>query len=42
MLLGVDLASLRKAAAKVKPYICADGTRIWSLSQVLPRSEHTL
>jgi hypothetical protein len=34
VLLGVDLTSLRKAAAKVKPYICADGTRIWSLTQL--------
>ena len=34
VLLGVDLASLRKAAASVEPYICADGTRIWSLMQL--------
>jgi hypothetical protein len=34
VLLSVDLASLRKAAVKVKPYICADGTRIWSLTQL--------
>jgi hypothetical protein len=33
-LLGVDLASLREAAAKVEPYLRADGTRIWSLSQL--------
>jgi hypothetical protein len=30
-LLGVDLATVRELAAKVKPYIRADGTRIWSL-----------
>jgi hypothetical protein len=30
-LLGVDLASLREAAAKVEPYTRADGARIWSL-----------
>jgi hypothetical protein len=30
----VDLVSLRKAASKVEPYICADGTRIWSLMQL--------
>jgi single-strand DNA-binding protein len=33
-LLGVDLASLRQAAAKVEPYLRADGTRIWSLTQL--------
>lgn len=33
-LLGVDLASLREAAAEVEPYIRADGTRIWSLMQL--------
>jgi hypothetical protein len=33
-LLGVDLATLRKAAAKVEPYIRADGARIWSLAQL--------
>jgi hypothetical protein len=30
-LLGVDLVSLREAAAEVEPYLRADGTRIWSL-----------
>jgi hypothetical protein len=30
-LLGVDLATVRKAATKVEPYLRADGTRIWSL-----------
>ena len=33
-LLGVDLASLRELAAKVEPYLRADGTRIWSLMQL--------
>jgi hypothetical protein len=33
-LLGVDLATVRKLAAKVEPYIRADGTRIWSLMQL--------
>ena len=33
-LLGVDLAAIWEAAAKVEPYICADGTRIWSLMQL--------
>ena len=31
--LGVDLATVRELAAKVEPYIGADGTRIWSLMQ---------
>jgi hypothetical protein len=33
-LLGVDLAIVRELAAKVEPYIRADGTRIWSLMQL--------
>jgi hypothetical protein len=33
-LLGVDLATIQEAAANVGPYICADGTRIWSLMQL--------
>ena len=33
-LLGVDLATLGEAAAKVEPYIRADGARIWSLMQL--------
>jgi hypothetical protein len=33
-LLGVDLATVRKLAAKVEPYIRADGTRIWSVMQL--------
>ena len=32
-LLGVDLATIHAAAAKVEPYVRADGTRIWSLLQ---------
>jgi hypothetical protein len=33
-LLGVDLATVRELAAKVEPYIRADGARIWSLMQL--------
>ncbi len=33
-LLGVDLATVREAAANVEPYIRADGTRVWSLMQL--------
>jgi hypothetical protein len=33
-LLGVDLATVRKLAATVEPYVHADGTRIWSLMQL--------
>jgi hypothetical protein len=33
-LLGVDLATVRDQAAKVEPYIRADGTKIWSLTQL--------
>jgi hypothetical protein len=33
-LLGVDLPTIRRAAAKVEPYIRADGTEIWSLMQL--------
>jgi hypothetical protein len=32
-LLGVDLATVGELAAKVEPYLRADGTRIWSLMQ---------
>jgi hypothetical protein len=28
------LAAIQEAAANVEPYICADGTRIWSLMQL--------
>jgi hypothetical protein len=33
-LLGVDMATVRELAAKVEPYVRADGTRIWSLMQL--------
>ena len=33
-LLRVDLAIIREAAASVEPYVRADGTRIWSLTQL--------
>jgi hypothetical protein len=33
-LLGVDLATVRELAATVEPYLRADGTRIWSLTQL--------
>jgi hypothetical protein len=33
-LLGVDLATIQAAAANVEPYRRADGTRIWSLTQL--------
>jgi hypothetical protein len=33
-LLGVNLATIQEAAARVEPYICADGTRVWSLMQL--------
>jgi hypothetical protein len=33
-LLGVDLATVRELAAKVEPYLRADGTKIWSLLQL--------
>ena len=33
-LLGVDLVSLLEAAARVEPYVRADGTRVWSLMQL--------
>ena len=33
-LLGVDSATLQEVAADIEPYICADGTRIWSLMQL--------
>ena len=33
-LLGVDLATIRKLATQVEPYLRADGTRIWSLMQL--------
>jgi hypothetical protein len=33
-LLGVELATVREAAADVEPYIRADGTKVWSLMQL--------
>ena len=33
-LLGINLATVRNLAAKVEPYLRADGTRIWSLTQL--------
>jgi hypothetical protein len=36
-LLGVDLATVHELAANVEPYVCADGTRIWSLTQLEPQ-----
>jgi len=33
-LLGVDLDTVRELAVKVEPYVRADGTRIWSLTQL--------
>ena len=33
-LLGVDLATVRELAAELEPYVRADGTRIWSLTQL--------
>jgi hypothetical protein len=30
-LLGVDLATVRELAAKIEPFVRADGIRIWSL-----------
>ncbi|HKO85871.1 MAG TPA: hypothetical protein VJ140_15245 [Actinomycetota bacterium] len=33
-LLDVDPGTVRELAAKVEPYLRADGTRIWSLTQL--------
>jgi hypothetical protein len=33
-LLGVDLATIQRAAADVEPYIRVDGTEVWSLMQL--------
>jgi hypothetical protein len=33
-LLGVDLATVRAAAATVEPYVRVDGTKVWSLMQL--------
>jgi hypothetical protein len=34
-LLGVDPATIREAAANIEPYLRVDGTRIWSLMQLV-------
>jgi hypothetical protein len=33
-LLGVDLATVRELAANLEPYLRADGTKVWSLTQL--------
>jgi hypothetical protein len=33
-LLGVDLGTVRRAAAGVEPYVRVDGTKVWSLMQL--------
>jgi hypothetical protein len=33
-LLGIDLATVHRAAASIEPYIRADGTKVWSLMQL--------
>jgi hypothetical protein len=33
-LLGIDLATIREAAANVEPYVRSDGTQVWSLMQL--------
>jgi hypothetical protein len=33
-LLGVDLATIREAAATVQPYVRVDGIKVWSLMQL--------
>jgi len=33
-LLGVDLATVRRAAAGVEPYVRVDGAKVWSLMQL--------
>jgi hypothetical protein len=33
-LLGVDLATIEQAAARVQPYVRVDGTEVWSLMQL--------
>jgi len=33
-LLGVDLATVRKAAVNIEPYGRSDGTEVWSLMQL--------
>jgi hypothetical protein len=31
---GIDMSTVRELAAKLEPYVRADGTRIWSLMQL--------
>jgi hypothetical protein len=33
-LLGVDLATIQRAAAAVEPYVRVDGSKVWSLMQL--------
>jgi hypothetical protein len=33
-LLGIDSATIRRAAVDVEPYIRVDGTKVWSLMQL--------
>ena len=33
-LLGVDLATMQRAAVDVEPYVRVDGTKVWSLMQL--------
>jgi hypothetical protein len=33
-LLGVDLATIKQAAAHVQPYVRVNGTKVWSLMQL--------
>jgi hypothetical protein len=33
-LLGVDLATVHRAAANVEPYVRVDGAKVWSLMQL--------
>jgi hypothetical protein len=33
-LLGVDLITIREAAAHVEPYVRVDGTKVWRLMQL--------
>ena len=39
-LLGIDLATITEAAATIKPYLRADGTRVWSLMQLERQRDH--
>ena len=33
-LLGIDLATVHRAAAQMEPYVRVDGTKVWSLMQL--------